>query len=82
MKFIDAEAYNKLILYMNHMFKFQPNIIHSDLDKALSKAIINNNITKNRIHIKFFFHFSQMIRKNLAKSGLYKRKMNKKVLKF
>lgn len=77
MKFIDAEAYNKLILYMNDMLNFQPHIIHSDLDKALSKAIKNNNITKNSIQ-KCFFHFSQMIHKNMAKSGLCKRKKNKK----
>jgi len=37
MKFIDAESYNKLILNMNDMFNFQPNIIHSELYKELSK---------------------------------------------
>jgi len=41
MKYIDAEAYNKLITYMNDMFNFQPNIIHSDFDIALAKAIKN-----------------------------------------
>ncbi len=35
------ESYNKLITYMNEMFIFLPNIIHSDLDIALAKAIKN-----------------------------------------
>ena len=82
MKYIVAEAFIKLLSYMNDMFKFQPNIIHLDFDKALAKAILNSNITKNTIHIKCFFHFSQMIRKNIAISGLCKRKMNKRTVEI
>ena len=53
MKYIDAEAHIKLLSYMNDILKFQPNIIHSDFDKALTKAILNINITKNTMKIGF-----------------------------
>ena len=36
-----------------------------------------NMHTKNAIHVKCLFHYSQMIKKKLNKSGLFKRKLMK-----
>ena len=49
---------------------------------VLSKAIKNNDITKNTVNVKCLFHFSQMIRKQLTKSGICKIKFNKYTLEI
>lgn len=62
---------------------FTPNIIHSDFEKAIHAAIKENNqFSKDIIHSRCFFHFSQMIRGKLTKCGLYKKKMNKKAIEI
>lgn len=62
---------------MNDNFNFLPRIVHSDFEHSLSKSISSNIITKNTIHVKCLFHFSQIVRKQLTKTGLIKRKLNK-----
>lgn len=77
-KYLDIEAYDKLLSYLNENFNFKPKIIMTDFEKALSSAIKKNKITKDTtIHIKCLFHFSQMISKKLSKAGMFKKKLNK-----
>ena len=46
--------------------------------KFLSHAIKQNkNIGEVLIHTHCFFHYSSMIKKNLGKSGIYKKRLNK-----
>ena len=63
-KYLDNISYNKLFNYLNENFKFKPDIIHSDYEKALHLGIKENKYTQNALNIKCFFHYTQMIRKN------------------
>ena len=76
-KYLDFESYDRLFTYLHINFKFEPKIVHSDFELALRKAIMKNMHTKNAIHVKCLFHYSQMIKKQLNKSGLFKRKLTK-----
>ena len=76
-KYLDFESYDRFFTYLNINFKFEPKIIHSDFELALSKSIMINMHTKNAIHVKCLFRYSQMIKKQLNKSGLFKRKLMK-----
>lgn len=76
-KYLDFESYDRLFTYLHINFEFEPKIVHSDFELALRKAIMTNMYTKNAIHVKCLFHYSQMIKKQLNKSGLFKRKLTK-----
>ena len=64
-------------------FNFYPSIIHTDFEKALQVAIKNNKFFGNTvIHTKCLFHFAQMIKRELIKTGICKNKMNKNSLEI
>ena len=63
-KYLDNISYNKIFNYLNENFKFKPDIIHSNYEKALHLGIKENKYTQNALNIKCFFHYTQMIRKN------------------
>ena len=68
---------------MYENFNFNPTIVHSDFEKSLYTAIKENIYFKDKvIHTKCLFHFSQMIHKNLQKSGFSKKKLNKRSLEI
>ena len=74
-KYSDHISYSKIFTYLNENHKFNAKIIHSDYEKAISVAIKENKIfNKNIIHSRCFFHFSQMIKNKLSKTGIFKKK--------
>ena len=76
-KFLDKIAYERIFDYIYLNFNFDPNIIHTDFEKAMALAIKNNKyFKKTLIHSRCFFHYSKMIRGKLAKAGLAKKKLN------
>ena len=82
-KYLDKYSYDKLFNFLHDNFGFMPEIIHTDFEKSLYAAIKNNIYMKDKtIHTKCFFHFTQMIRKKMAQSGLCKRKINKQSLEI
>ena len=73
-KYTDNILYSKIFDYLYTNYNFQPKIIHSDFESSLIQAINENeNINKELIHARYFFHFSNMIIKKLSKSGLIKK---------
>ena len=72
LKYLDIEAYDKLICYLNENFNFEPKIIMTDFEHAISSAIKKNKITRDlTIHLKCLFHFSQMVAKKLEILNFY-----------
>jgi len=83
LKYLDKITYLRIFNYLIENMSFTPNIIHSDFEKAIHAAIKENNqFSKDIIHSRCFFHFSQMIRGKLTKCGLCKKKMNKKAIEI
>ena len=77
LKYLDNITYERILDYLHLNFNFEPNIIHTDYEKALGIAIKNNKFfKKNLIHSRCFFHFNKMIRSRLAKTGICKKKLN------
>ena len=63
-KYTDNISYSKIFDYLYSNYNFRPKIIHSDFKSSLSQAINENeNINKEIIHTRCFFHFSNMIKK-------------------
>ena len=76
-RYIDNITYSKIFDYLNVNYGFQPKIIHSDFEKAITLAIKNNKLLGNGlIHTRCFFHYSWMVKKNLSKTGIFKKKIN------
>ena len=74
-KYTDNIAYSNKFNYLNINNGLKPKIIHTDFENSLTLAIKENkNIGNNLIHTRCFFHYSQMIKKNLSKTGLCKKK--------
>lgn len=77
-KYTDVISYRKIFNYLYEHHDFKPRIIHTDFEKAISLALNDNIEMKNNlIHTRCFFHFSNMLKKQLTKSGIFKRKMNR-----
>ena len=67
-KFQDFETYNKIFNFLFENVKFIPQIIHSDFELAISKAIKENKYFQDKIyHSRCFFHFAQMIKGKIQK---------------
>ena len=77
-KYSDHITYGKMFDYLFVNYEFKPKILHTDFENALSLALKeNSNFKNNVIHTRCFFHFSNMLKKNLSKTGLFKKKLNK-----
>ena len=62
-------------LFQNHGFK--PKIIHSDYEASLALAFKDNkNLGDDIIHAQCFFHYSQIVKRNLSKTDFFKKKLN------
>ena len=73
-KYTDHISYSKIFTYLNENHKFTAKIIHSDYEKAISIEIKENKFfDKNIIHSRCFFHFSQMLKNKLSKTGILKK---------
>ena len=76
-KYTDNITYSHIFDYLFINFGFKPKIIHSDYEASLSLAINENkNFSDDIIHVRCFFHFSQMVKRNLNKTGFFKKKLN------
>jgi len=76
-KFTDNITYSHIFDYLFLNFGFKPKLIHSDYEASLALAINENkNIADDIIHTRCFFHYSQMVKRNLSKTGIFKKKMN------
>ena len=76
-KYLDNITYERIFDYIYINFNFNPDIIHTDFEKAMGLAIKNNKyFKKNLIHTRCFFHFSKMIRGKLTQTGLTNKKLN------
>ena len=72
-KYLDYISYDRVLNYLTENFKFNPKIIHSDFEGAISKAIAENKyFGKDIIHLRCFFHLAQMIRNKLNRLHLLK----------
>ena len=77
-KFQDFETYNKIFNFLFENFKFIPQIIHSDFELAIAKAIKENKYFQGKVyHSRCFFHFAQMIKGKMQKLKLCNKKFNK-----
>ena len=77
-KYTDNISYGKIFDYLFENTGFKPKILHTDFEISLSHAIKQNkNIGEGIIHTHCFFHYSSMIKKNLGKTGIYKKRLNK-----
>ena len=73
-KYTDNISYSNIFDYLFINYNFKPKIIHIDFESSLSQAINENeNINKELIHTRCFFHFSNMIKKKLSKTRLIKK---------
>ena len=62
-KYMDSFTYRKVFQYLNENFSFNPIIIHTDYENALSVAIKESKFFKNQIiHVRCLFHFIKSIR--------------------
>ena len=64
-KYTDNISYSKIFDFLYTNYNFQPKIIHSEIEYSITQEINENeNINKELIHTRCFFHFSNMIKKN------------------
>ena len=62
--YLDSISYKKIFSYLKERYQFEPKVIQIDYEKALRKALIDDNIfIKKPILCCCFFHFSSNIRK-------------------
>ena len=73
-KYTDNITYSHIFDYLFLNYSFKPKIIHSNYETSLALAIKENkNIGDDIIHTRCFFHYSQMVKRNLSKTGLLKK---------
>ena len=82
-KYLDYISYDRIFNYLTENFNFNPKIIHSDFEGAISKSISENKyFGKEIIHLRCFFHLAQMIRNKLNRLHLCNKKLNKSVIEI
>ena len=75
-KYTDNISYGKIFDYLFENTGFKPKILHTDFEISLSHAIKQNkNIGEEIIHTHCFFHYSKMIKTNLDKTGIFKKRI-------
>ena len=72
---MDIVSYKKIFKYLYENLGFDPLIIHTDYEAALSIAINESEFFTNKIlYIRCFFHLMQAIREKCKYLGLFKKK--------
>ena len=79
LKYLDNITYERILDYLHLNFNFEPNIIHTDYEKALGIAIKNNKFLKKNLIHSLVFLFTKMIRGKLSKTSNCKTKLSIKV---
>lgn len=77
-KYQDHISSERIFLYLKDNYNLNPNIVHTDYEKALYSIFINENILKKKILLGFcFFHYIKSIREKMKNINLTAKKLNK-----
>ena len=78
-KYQDHINYERIFTYMRDNYNLNPDIVHTDYEKALYMVFQKDNIYKKKIlHGFCYFHYVKAIREKMKKINLTSKKLNKK----